>query len=94
MYITLNEEYLDKTRKEAKKEAESNEMKDNLMYDGTGTDVITIEEVTDTEIHISVENKLGYFTIDVPITTDFLEDIVALSIKKMNKIKALLESVK
>jgi len=97
MYVRLNEKFLEKTKEEAKETAISQmgdeDGKDNLLWEDT-VGKIEIEEITDEYICVSIDSKLGYFSVDIPLTSDVLEDLLGVVIKKMNKIKTMLESLR
>lgn len=97
MYVNLNEQFLEKSKKEAKEVAIAQfgeEGKDNLLYEDTAEDVLQELEIGDAKITVGIENELGYFSFDIPLDTDALEQLLTVVIKRMNKIKTLLESVK
>lgn len=98
MYVNLNEQFLEKTKEKARKESIESvgeeEGKHNLMYPETKEDEIHSLEIEDNQITIDIENELGYFSFTIPLDADTLEQLLTVVIKRMNKIKTLLESVK
>ena len=97
MYLNIDEKALEKTKEKARKDAISEMGEDSgkysLLYDNT-KDTIEETEIDDDKIKVSVSNDLGFFFIEIPIDTFLLEQILSFSIKKMNKIKSLLETLK
>lgn len=99
MWTQINGKFLDKVRETAKKTAidnigeESQKEEDSLVWEDLETAIDTLE-ISEDEISISVSNALGYFSIDVPLDSGTLEEILAVTIKKMNKLKSLIENLK
>lgn len=95
MYLSLDKSFLEKTMASANKDAITefgDDGKDLLLYKNLDDTNVEIE-VTESTINISFDNKLGFFSMEIP-TDEVMEDIVAMAIKKMNKIKALMETLK
>ena len=99
MYLTINGKFLDKKRPEAKKASianigeEDQKTEDSLTFEDL-EDEITDVEITDSRISASFENKLGFFSVDIPIDTEDLISLLELAIKKFNKMKATFEGLK
>jgi hypothetical protein len=96
MYVSLNKPFLVKTEKKAIEESIAqfgDEGKNSLLYEGIKEDSMEIE-VEDDEIVMDIHNDLGYFNISIPLNTDTLEQIISVVIRRMNKMKSLLESLK
>jgi len=96
MYVNLNEKFLERTKKKAKEKSISesgDDGKDNLMYEEINENIV-IDEITDEHILVSIDSDLGYISFEIPLTADVLEDLLGMVIKKMNKIKTLIESLK
>lgn len=95
MYAQIDGKFLEKTESEAIKEALSNDSddKNQLLYPELKD---TIEEVNidENKIEIVLTNGLGYFSISVPLDSKIIEDLLSVTLKKMNKIKALIEALK
>lgn len=103
-YLNLSKEGLKKTEKEASKEAketfEGKESEDSLIYSepkfvqdelyfDTGSDSIVLNgELFSNKI------KLGYISVDMPLNTDIIIEIIEHYRKKLAKIKTILEAVK
>lgn len=51
-------------------------------------------EITEDNIDVMVSNELGSFSITIPLDSPMLEKILTVTIKKMNKIKSMIESLK
>jgi len=97
MYVQLDGSYLERTRAKANEEAISSvgeeEGKNQLMYPELKDEVSSFE-IEENKISVSFSNELGYFSMEIPISLEDLEQIMSLTIKKLNKIKSLLESLK
>ena len=96
MYVNLDKQFLEKTKEEANKDAiadTGDEGKNELLY-AELTDELENFEITDDEISVAFSNKLGYFSVTIPIDADALEQLISVTIKRMNKIKTLLETLK
>jgi len=97
MYVRLSGDFIDKTKKKANKTAVEElgiEAENDLLYPETEKDKIEVVEITDKEIVVDVTNELGFFSFSIPITTEILENLLSVVIKRMNKIKTMLESLK
>jgi hypothetical protein len=98
MYVNINENFLTKNKAEAKKQAIADFGEDTtqLVFTDTdiGNDIIQSLEISDEKITVDVENNFGWFSVDIPIDVDLLEQLLTLTIKRMNKIRTLLESLK
>ena len=97
MYANMDDKFLVKTRKEASKQAieemGTEDGKDYLIYPEL-KDSIDNLEFEEGNISVMVSNELGCFSFDIPLDTLALEQILSIAIKKMNKIKTMLESLK
>lgn len=51
---------------------------------------ITVE---DNEMTVNFSNEFGFFAVTFPVD-EVMEDVIRIAIKKMNKIKTMLESLK
>ena len=91
MHVSINEEFLDKTRKEAKANGEPGmlEYGSKALYDK-----ITEMQVTDDFAYYTIRNELGVFFIQIPLDNKFFSLALPIVIKQMNKIKTLIESLK
>lgn len=96
MYANIDAKFLEKTRKQASEEAVAelgDDTTDRLLYDEMA-DKMEIDQIDDDSLFITIENKLGVFSIDLPLTPENLEVILGIALKRMNKIKSLLENLK
>ncbi|MHA1852526.1 MAG: hypothetical protein ACTSUF_03355 [Candidatus Heimdallarchaeaceae archaeon] len=96
MYVNLDKEFIERTKLKANKEAISEMGEDGkncLLYAELQEKIESIE-ITENEIIIDVDTELGYFSLSIPIDTEFLEQLLSVVVKKMNKIKTLLETLK
>lgn len=97
MYVNINEQFLEKTKEEARKESievvGEEDGKHNLVYQETKDEIEELN-IEDDKIEISFSNELGYFSFNIPLDTNALEQLLSVTIKRMNKIKTLLESLK
>jgi hypothetical protein len=97
MYVNIDTDFFDKSRKVAEKEAIAELGEDDGKNHALWTDLvdnIEIDEISDANILVHIENKLGFFSFEIPLTTDNLIDILEIAVKKANKIKTLLEASK
>jgi hypothetical protein len=100
MYINLNADFLEKTKANANKEAIAEmgegeqEGKNKLLYPETKQDIVESIEIEYNKITIAISNELGWFDFTIPLDTNTLEQILSVVIKRMNKIKSILESLK
>ena len=95
-YLNLKKSILLKTMEEAHKRA-----KKELGSDATEDDLIwTLEEESSMEIdedkviRLTCDAPLGYVSVDSELDIDSQIDIVELAVKRLNKFKTLLESLK
>ena len=99
MYISINGKFLDKHRAEAKATSianigeEDQKDEDSLTWEDLNATVEDME-INENDISFSATTDLGYFSIEIPIDSDFVEQILDLTIKKMNKIKTMIQSLK
>jgi hypothetical protein len=96
MYTSLNEDFLNKTKAKAKEDSVAeygDDGKDKLLYADLADKVIDME-ITEDSINIGFETDLGYFSVDIPLTAENWETLLTLMIKRMNKIKTMMEALK
>jgi hypothetical protein len=95
--MNLNKEFIDKNLESMNKNALSrfgdvDGKNDYLFEDGVHG---TIEEIDDNRFGIIVDNpELGFFTVDIDLDDNDLVRLLEMAVKKMNKFKNLLESLK
>jgi len=104
-YLSIDEEVLNQTREYAKKESretfdDEKVAERTLLYSELEfhIDNIEIDRDDDTmcacgELYLDGK-EFGFISIEIPITLDLLGDMVSVAVKKMNKVKTLLESLK
>lgn len=104
--MTLSEKALAETRNDAKKEAEETygedepETKDTLMYGDSNLRADELYFDKDSECiefngNLSVHGKeLGYFSGSVPVKGELLIEIIEFYMKKLGKLKTVMEAIK
>jgi len=97
-YINLNQEFYNKTLKEAEKEAISIMGDEAKGKDAQWTfDNINVEDWELDEsgnLWIAMDTKLGYVSMTIPITDDMMESLISMITKRLNKFKSMIESLK
>jgi len=100
-YIDIRGDYLDKHRKEARDSAISSygaddeDSKHSLLFDKLTKNEVEIQEITEQgEISVSFTNELGYFSFEFKPDYDDLTDLIGVLVKKLNKMKAVVEGLK
>jgi len=99
VYIEIKSDYLNKTRKAAKKRADKNYgVKDNkeikgLIWEDLDTTVDAVEVNGDT-IKFSVSNDLGFFSFKVPTSVSIQVQICENLMKHYNKLKTVVEALR
>ena len=90
MYASINLDFFDENREKGVNEyiGDDKAAFKNLT---TETHELKIEE---DKISITVTNNLGYFSIEIPLKLEDYIDLLSNNIKKMNKIKTMLETLK
>ena len=96
VYLNIDSEYFEKNKdkflKTAKEEFGDENSKSYLYIDEIEGQ---ISEIEDNKIFITIENSpIGYISMDVSISTDDLVKLLEIAVKKMNKYKTVLESLK
>lgn len=95
-YINLEKEFLEKNKIEMEKLSISEigeDGKDCLRYDD---DCIGhIDEINPDSISVTLEaSKIGYISFDVKLDDDDYIQLIENAVKKMNKLKNIMESLK
>jgi len=94
-YISINEEFLKEHKEQAKEDALAEDNKTNLLFDNKLVDSCEEFDITESgNITISFSNDLGFYCFDYQLTDDDLCRIISLGIKKLNKLKTVLEGLK
>ena len=102
MYVDLNKNYIEKTKKEANDRAKEmygdgdESSKTQLIYEGEQLDKSSeFDELyfEDGNIHISLSNDLGYFNLEIPVKDDLAFEIIEYMKSKGEKIKRLINLV-
>lgn len=99
MYASINKDWFLKNQQEAVEEAVKSygeEEKNNLVFPELKDD-FTVGEILledDGRIHVDLENKLGYFSIEIPIDDELEIALIEQGVKKLNKLKTILEATK
>ena len=96
MYVNIDGSFLDKSRKEASKEAITSmgDVGKNFLIYPELKDEFDELNFEEDRIEVMITNELGSFSFTIPMDTMALEQILTVTIKKMNKIKTMLESLK
>lgn len=96
MYISLDKAFLEKNKAkaiEASINMSGKEGNDTLLFEET-TDSIEELDIKEDSIEVIVSNELGYFSLEIPLDTSDWETLLGIVIKRMNKMKTLLETLK
>lgn len=105
IWLNLNKEELDSSLKRATQESidsdpNDEDMKDNYLYPNMElrTDEFYVEDKSDF-LHISGNlfsfgKDLGFISFDIPLNQDIAKDIIDRYIKKLQKLKTVLEATK
>ena len=94
LYMHLNGENFEKLKKEANKKSKEDiaDSKDYNFGDlNLEVDKIGFENGT---ITASGSNELGYFSVDFDLDLDIVVDIIEFYMKKLGKLKTVLEATK
>lgn len=98
VYVNIEKEFFEKNKeaaaKKAIKEFDEEGGKDILYFDvkDNETRIDGIED--DGTINVVSDSKLGYISFDVKLSDDDYIEFAGLIIKKLNKFKSAIESVK
>jgi len=99
MYIHIDSQFYEKDKERAKERADQQGLNDDkesspsLMWE-------TLDEISDVEIEddgsitVGISNDLGYFNITYQLDTDDLMKIAQVIVKRLNKFKTIMESLK
>ena len=95
-HIVIEEDFFEKNKEKARKasiEFGGKEYEKSLQFDWLTSE---IEELSfeDDKIELQFSNPLGYFSINIPLDAEDLERLLGVVIKRMNKIKTMLETLK
>ena len=97
IYINLKKDFLTRTKQSANKKAidelGEEEGINSLLYPELPAKV-EIEEITEHSLLLSVSSELGFFSIDVELGQEELIELISIAVKKLNKFKGILESLK
>jgi len=97
-YISLDQEFYNKTLKEAEEEAIS-----ILGDEAKGKDAqwtfnnLSVEEWELDEsgnLRIAMDTKIGYVSMTIPITNDMMESLISMITKRLNRFESMIESLK
>lgn len=64
-----------------------------MLFEEIETSVESFEVKDNGVIEIQLSNELGYFIIDVPTDLNDYIGLIGLTVKKLNKAKAMLETL-
>lgn len=97
MYANIHEKYIIKHKETAKKEAIAifgeKDREDMLIFDEVSPDTIDEIEFEDDKINITFSNDMGSFSIEIPLDGSDWERLLSVIIRRMNKIKTLIENL-
>jgi len=94
LYIHVNKEYLNKTKKEAnKKSKEDDEESKDYLWEDLNFKLECIE-LDNGDLNVSGETDLGYISLDFHLDMDGAIEVIKFYMKKLEKLKAVLESTK
>ncbi len=103
-YLVIKEPILNKLKAKARKEAintdEDYEKDGSLLFEqitlknDIGEDYEVDEDTNALRVWGNFENGLGFISIDIPIDTELMTQLIQMYVKKMNKIKTILEAAK
>lgn len=98
VYITINKDFLNKTKKEAEDKAIKEfgaEDGSNLFYYDVNDSDTRIDEITeDGKINVVNESPFGYISFNIKLEDEDYITLAGLIIKKLNKFKSVVESLK
>lgn len=96
-YINIDGKFFDSTREKARKDeiaSSGEEDSDSLLWEDLKEET-RIEEINeDGSINLVYNSDLGYISLVAYLDDDDLVRLVNIAIKKMNKLKSVLESLK
>ena len=95
--MNLNKKFIDANLKRMNEEAISKlgtrDGCDGYMY--TDDTRAVIEDISDSSITINLDHpKIGFFSFDVKLDEEDLISLLEMCVKKMNKFKTILETLK
>ena len=97
VWLNINKKYFDENKEKFNKEAISEygeeEGRENYLIN-IDIDTTTIEEINENIITVCNKNEFGIIYIDIKLEEDDIIDLIKVITKKMNKIKAFLETLK
>jgi len=92
LYLHINKEHLDKTKEEANKRSkESDETSKDYLWDDLNFKVEDME-LDKGSLCVSGETDLGYISLDFDLDLDVAIDVINFYMKKLEKLKLVLES--
>ena len=98
MYVEINSKFYEKNKEKQLKHAKETidaDIEGPIWTDAEMVDKIdTLDIDEDGHITIVITNTLGYFCFDLPLGTEELISLFEVAVKKMNKIKTMLEALK
>ena len=98
MYATIHENFIKNNRKKAFNEAidmfgvEGRE--DMLIFEDVEPNTLKEIGIHDDSIEVVLNNNMRSFSFNIPLDSDDWEKLLSVMIKRMNKIKSLMESLK
>ena len=94
LYLHINKEYLNKTKKEAnKKSKEDDEESKDYLWEDLNFKLECIE-LNNGKLSVSGETDLGFIGLDFHLDMDIAIEVIKFYMKKLEKLKSVLESTK
>lgn len=98
VYMNLDKEFFESNVKEANenaiKEFENDDSGKNCLLFELDADECRIDEIDGNKIDVAAEGKFGYISFKVKLGDEDFIKVVEATIKKMNKLKNVFESLK
>jgi len=93
-YIHIEKDYFDKTKEQAnKKSLEDSPESDNYLWDNLN---FSLDDINFDKgiLNIGGETDLGYLNLDFDLGLDTVIDVIDFYMKKLGKLKTVLEATK
>lgn len=94
MYLSLDKKFLEKTKEKAIQQDIDDGGEGHSLLWSDLEDTIDRFEIIDDNLFVSVSSKAGYISFEIPIDHENMETLLLVVLKKLNKLKTLIESTK
>lgn len=96
LYLAIDKEFFDKNKQKFLKEAKKDDLEDTyLIVDERAIGKIEEFDFENSTIIATIENsKIGYIDIKIKLETEDLIKLIEFAVKKLNRFKNILESLK